>query len=424
MRVRSWLVVAATVAALCIVLPASAVAAETPAGPLAVTAQRAMAPGSSAGTFSQVDGSQPGVTTPVSLLMTMDGEVVWARNCDARRAVASTIKMLNALVVLDRAKLDDQVTVPAKAASISDGGVGLVAGQRFTVRQLLEMMLVASANDAAETLAIGVSGNEADFVAAMNAKAASLGLDSTHATDPHGLGKTEVSTARDLSVLARAVMAEPALREIVLGRSVSVVKPGGKSATVKATNELLGRYDGIEGVKTGFTNASGYCFVGAARRGDVELLGVVLGANSNPARFSQMRSLLDWGFARVRFERVVASSTVLASVPVSGGDTSTVGVRAAEDLAALTVDGGDEAAVSLELPAVVAAPVTSGQTLGTVEVVRRGAVVARTALVAAGPVPVVAGADALAPLPALKRPTSLAGELGALVAGLFSSAKL
>jgi D-alanyl-D-alanine carboxypeptidase (penicillin-binding protein 5/6) len=399
-------------------------AAETIATPLAVTVQRAMAPDSSATTFSQVDGSQPGVSTPVSLLMTMDGEVVWARNCDTKRAVASTIKMLNALVVMDRAKLDDQVTVPPKAASIPDGGVGLVAGQRFTVRQLLEMMLVASANDAAETLAISVSGNETDFVAAMNAKAASLGLDSTHATDPHGLGKTEVSTARDLSVLARAVMAQPELREIVLGRSVSVSKPSGKSARVDATNELLGRYPGIEGVKTGFTNASGYCFVGAAKRGDVELLGVVLGANSNPARFSQMRTLLDWGFSRVRHERVVASSTVLASVPVSGGDTSTVGVRAAEDLAALTVAGGDEAAVQLELPQVVAAPVTSGQVLGTVEVVRRGTVVARTALVAAGPVPAVAGGRAIAPLPALVRPTTFAGELGAIVAEVFSSAKL
>lgn len=409
-------------AAVVLFAPASAPAAEPPTQ-LEVTTQRAMAPASSASVFSQVHGSKPPVGTPVSLLMTMDGEVLWAKSPDAKRRVASTIKMLNALVVLDHARLDDEVTVPAKAAAISDGGVGLVAGQKFTVKQLLEMMLVASANDAAESLAIHVSGDEAAFVALMNAKAAELGLDNTHATDPHGLGKAETSTARDLTVLARAVMGKPELCEMLMDRSVVVRKPSGKTATVKATNELLGRYEGLEGVKTGFTNPAGYCFVGAAKRGDVELLGVVLGASSNPARFAEMRKLLDWGFAHARMQRVVASDTVLASLPVSGGDTSTVGVRAEKDLSAFAVDGGDEAAVRLELPPHAIAPVVSGQTLGVVEVVRGGEVVARSALVAAGPVPAVAAASALQPFPAeAHRATPWYAQVRAILADAFSSA--
>jgi len=240
--------------------------------------------------------SKPPVTVPSATLMTIDGQQIWARKANSKRRVASTIKMLNALVVMENASLDDTVVVAAKAAAIDNGEVGIYKGQKLTVRQLLEMMLVASANDAAEALAIHIAGSEKAYVRMMNDKAAEIGLKNTKAADPHGLSKKERSTAQDLSVLARYVMADPELRRIVALRKVSVPRKKGKARVYRSTDALLGKYRGIEGVKTGFTNPAGYCFVAAAKRGDVELVAVVLGAKSNAGRFSEARKLLDWGF--------------------------------------------------------------------------------------------------------------------------------
>ena len=161
--------------------------------------------------------SKPGLSVPAATLVTIDGQQLWGNNKDTRRRVASTIKMLNAVVVRERASLDDTVTVTAKAAATEDG-VGLVKGQKLSVRKLLQLMLVVSANDAAEALAIHIAGSEKKYVALMNAKAKKMGLSGTHAVDPHGLSKCERSTARDLAVLGREVMDDPVLRKMVLMR--------------------------------------------------------------------------------------------------------------------------------------------------------------------------------------------------------------
>jgi D-alanyl-D-alanine carboxypeptidase (penicillin-binding protein 5/6) len=328
----------------------------------------------------------PALKVPSSILMTMDGTVLWSRRPDAHRRVASTIKLLNALVLRDATMtLDTTVTVPHKASAINDGDVGLVTGQKVTLRQLLDMMLVASANDAAEAVAIRVAGSEQAYVARMNAKARSLGLLNTHAVDPHGLSKRETSTASDLAVLARTAMADPVLRAIVRKRSVVVPRPKHKPRVFASTDQLLGHYAGIEGVKTGFTNPAGYCFIGAALRGPVELMGVVLGAKSIKGRFSEMRKLLDWGFAHTHLQTLVSRDTTMGSVAVDGSSVSTVTVHAGTTVSRVLLDGGP-LETTVTLPASVAAPVVRGQRLGTVEVGRGGVTLAV--------VPLLADADA------------------------------
>jgi D-alanyl-D-alanine carboxypeptidase (penicillin-binding protein 5/6) len=334
----------------------------------------------------------PAVTVPAATLGTLDGDVeLWSRRPDTRRRVASTIKMLNALVVRETADLDEVVVVTPKAAAIWDGEVGLVAGQKLTVNQLLQMMLVASANDAAEALAIHISGTEAAYVRAMNAKARQLGLTRTRATDPHGLGKREYSTARDLTVLAREVMKDPVPRRIAMQRSVSVPRPGAKPRIVKSTDLLLGAYPGIEGVKTGFTNPAGYCFVSAAKRGNVELVGVVLGAKSNAARFAETRRLLDWGFAHYRNRVIVSTDETAGTAPVLQGVDSSVTIHPASSFAAVEFDGDPYDRVFRVATSTVA-PVAPGQHMGVVLVVHDRSVVATIPLVAdravvAAPVP-------------------------------------
>jgi D-alanyl-D-alanine carboxypeptidase (penicillin-binding protein 5/6) len=312
----------------------------------------------------------------------MDGQVLlFSRRADQQRRVASTIKLLNALVVRKNAKLNEVVVVPRTAAAIWDGEVGLVAGQKLTVNQLLQMMLVASANDAAETLAIHVGGSEANYVRMMNAEAKRLKLTRTRAADPHGLGKREFSTANDLTVLAREVMKDPVLRKIIVQKTVSVPRPGAKPRIVKSTDLLLGSYAGIQGVKTGFTNPAGYCFISAAKRGNVELVGVVLGAKSNPARFAETRKLLDWGFKHYRNRVIVSKDETAGIAPVLGGVDATVSVHPSSSLSALEFDG-DPLTRVFQIATSTPAPVAVGQRVGQVLVIHRGSVIATVPLVA------------------------------------------
>ncbi len=216
---------------------------------------------------------KPQVSAPAAQLTTIDGAPLWSHNATATRPVASTIKLLNALVVVEHAALEETVTVSPRAAAIAEGDVGLSPRQKLTVSQLLDMMLVASANDAASALAIHVSGSERRHVARMNAKARQLGLTGTVARDPHGLGAQERSTARDLAILGRAALADPVLRTVVARRVVAIPRTGATLQWVPATNRLLGTYPGATGVKTGYTRPAGYCLVASARRHGVEIVG-------------------------------------------------------------------------------------------------------------------------------------------------------
>ncbi len=325
----------------------------------------------------------PSIAAAAGTLQSMDGTAtLWSRNATTRRQTASTIKMLNALVVRQYAKLTDVVVVTKQSEAISNGDVGLVTGQRLTVAQLLQMMLVASANDAAEAVGIGIAGSEANYVRMMNAKAKELGLKGTHAVDPHGLGKRQYSTAADLAVLAREVMKDPVLRSIVRRQYVMVPHPGAAATKIQSTDKLLGVYSGMEGVKTGFTNPAGDCFVGAAKRGNVELVGVVLGTSSNKARFTQMRRLLDWGFAHYRNRQLVSKDATAGIAVVSGGVESTVSVHPSQSFSTLEFDGSRHARV-VEVATSTAAPVAAGQQLGHILVVKAdGSVIATVPLVA------------------------------------------
>jgi len=359
---------------------------------------------------------KPSLSVKAAMIVTIDGQRLSSHNRDEPRRVASTIKMLNALVVRERASLDDVVTITSKSARTEDG-VGLVKGQKLTVRRLLQLTMVASSNDAASALAIHVSGSEKKHVARMNAKARQLGLDDTHAVDPHGLSKRERSTARDLSVLGRAVMADPFLRKTVLMRSVKLPRPHKKSRTLKATDQLLGHYRGIEGVKTGFTYAAGYCFVGAAKRGNLELVGVVLGAKSNASRFKQMRKLLDWGFKHYSMRRLVSKTTTMGVVPVSGGTTSTVTVHASREASMALLKTGPATTREIELPP-VQAPIKRGQQLGVVKVKQEGKTLVTVALLADSSVATVAPAPVVSTIPSATPAAEPDSTLWSRVSGL------
>jgi serine-type D-Ala-D-Ala carboxypeptidase (penicillin-binding protein 5/6) len=355
--------------------------------------------------FAASKKSSPGLYVPAASLMTMDGVVLWSHNADKPRRVASCIKMLNALVVRDHTDLDEVITVSRKAANVDGGAVGLRAGQKYTVRQLLGVMLVNSANGAAEALATDIGDNEKQYVAMMNAKAKLLGLKNTRAADPHGLSPKGYSTANDLSVIARELMADPELRAIV--RQTRAKLPRGKKhwASYSTTDRLLGVYPGMEGIKTGYTDPAGYCFVGAAKRKDVELIGVVLGADEPGDRFSQMRRLLDWGFRHTATRKLVSDDTTMGVVEVSGGIEPAITVRAEKALSLAVCDASRGVTTQVSLPAAVRAPVQAGQAVGQVQVAQDGVVLASVPLIADKSV----GCPAPKPVAAAKPPAQTPG---------------
>ena len=264
--------------------------------------------GASATAWADADvqpvGSVPIPDGPAQTWLVADldtGQVLAARDENLRHPPASTIKVLLALVALDGLSLDSTVVADAADTHVECNCVGVKAGSTYTARQLLDGLLLVSGNDAATTLAHMLGGPEAT-IAKMDAKAASLGAVNTHASTPSGLdgpGGSGWSTAHDLAVIFRAAMANPVFAQITA--EPSAVFPGGNGDHPIANHdELLQRYPGAIGGKTGFTDAARKTFVGAAARGGRHLvIAMMYGLvhEGGPTYWDQAASLLDWGFA-------------------------------------------------------------------------------------------------------------------------------
>lgn len=235
----------------------------------------------------------PAVGAGAYLLLDADtGQVLAERNADRPRPVASTVKVLTALTVLHRTSPDDEVVVPEAATAVGGASAGLRPGAVWTVAELLDGMIARSGNDAATALAIHVGGSVEGFVELMRADAAALGLEDVTLSSPTGLSDANRLSARHLAVVARAALDDPRFRRVAARRSV--VLPSGRRLPNR--NELLDRYPGATGIKTGFTSAAGYALVASAERGGRELVAVVLDADDADQRFSDAAALLDHGF--------------------------------------------------------------------------------------------------------------------------------
>ena len=258
---------------------------------------------------SRADSAQPVGSVPIPdgpaqtwIVADLDsGQVLAGRDQNVPHPPASTIKVLLALVALDQVSLDSTVVADAADTQVECNCVGIKPGRTYTARQLLDALLLVSGNDAANTLAHLLGGADAT-VAAMNAKAASLGATGTHAATPSGLdgpGGSGASTAHDLAVIFRAAMANPVFAQITAEPSAMFPGDNGDHP-ITNQDELLARYPGAIGGKTGFTDAARKTFVGAAARGGRRLVIAMmygLVKAGGPTYWDQAGSLFDWGFA-------------------------------------------------------------------------------------------------------------------------------
>lgn len=306
------------------------------------------------------------------------GEVLLAQNASRQVPIASLTKMMTVLLTLEHTQPGDVVTVTPQAAEVGESSVGLRAGDRLTVRDLIEACLIQSANDAAWALADYVGhGNVTRFVAMMNRRARRLGLRDTHYVRPDGLDAAgHVSSARDVTRLARILMRKPIVRQIVAMRDASIA--GGRR--LHTWNDLLGTYPGVIGVKTGHTGAAGWSEVAAVRGPGVTVYATVIGSPARSIRNGDLTALMTWGLARFRVVSAISAGRAYASAQTAYGKGSLPLI--APRTVKLAVVVGRPLVERIVAPAGVSLPVREGARLGEVRVYERGRIVARSPLVA------------------------------------------
>jgi len=283
------------------------------------------------------DASEPpDISAPAAVLADLDtGQILFARNPNEARPIASVTKIMTALLVLGHTSPADVVTVSARAAAPPGSSglseLGLEPGERITVGELTWALLLQSANDAAAALAEDVAGTVDRFVQRMNTEAQRLGMSHTRFRSASGLDDRGHSSAEDLVTLTRAAFAEsPRFAQIIGSKTHDVPSPGGKPRHLQNRNVLLWLYPGATGVKTGYTAGAGFCIVATAARAGRRLIAVVLGDGGEP--FSETAALLNYGFEGFAPQRFVEKGVSLGTLGVVGG---AVPVEAGAGLTAL-----------------------------------------------------------------------------------------
>ena len=261
----------------------------------------------------------PQLAAPQVIVEDGAGNVLFSRDADVSNPMASTTKVMTAVVALESGTpLSATYVVSELAASNQGSVIGYPAGQQVTLRELLDGMLLHSGGDAADGVAECVSGSLDAFVAQMNARAQELGLTGTHYTSPDGLSdENHYSTPRDLVTLARHAMTLPAFKTTVGTTSVTL-DVGGVAETFANTNPLLGVYPGMQGIKTGYTYGAGRTFVGLAQRGGQQVWFALMGEESEEARLADMQTLLDWAFSHYPERELTAGAQTPAGYVRAG----------------------------------------------------------------------------------------------------------
>lgn len=223
--------------------------------------------------------------------------MIYGKNEEVKGAMASTTKIMTATIVLENANLKEEVEISAKAGGTGGSRLGLKRGDKISVNDLLYGLMLRSGNDAAVALAEHVGGSVEGFAELMNKKAEELGLTSTHFVTPHGLDNSEhYTTAYELAKLTDYALQNEKFTSIV-GTKVATIYINGSPRQIANTNELLGTLNGVVGVKTGFTNNAGRCLVTETKRGDMDIITVVLGADAKKYRTQDSIKLIEYSFA-------------------------------------------------------------------------------------------------------------------------------
>jgi D-alanyl-D-alanine carboxypeptidase (penicillin-binding protein 5/6) len=316
-----------------------------------------------------------------------NGDLMFSRKADERRSIASTTKLMTALLTLERARPQQVFTAADYVAAPVESQIGLSPGERMRVSDLLEALLLESANDAAATLAVGVSGSVGAFVEDMNERAEELGLEDTSYANPIGFDDPlNYSTARDLATLTLELLQKPRFVRIV-DMPEAELESGARPRTIDNRNTLVASYPFVSGVKTGHTLGAGYVLIGSAEgRGDAEVVSVVMGEPSETARDADTLRLLRWGLGFFHQVRVLDDRRTMARADVEYYDDERATLVPARD-AVLTIREGERVRRHVRAPEELEGPLEAGSRVGSVTVFVDGRPVRRVPLVTARAVP-------------------------------------
>ncbi|MEG1165046.1 MAG: D-alanyl-D-alanine carboxypeptidase family protein [Oscillospiraceae bacterium] len=300
--------------------------------------------------------AEPGTSAQAEILIHADtGQVLCQKNADAKMLIASTTKIMTALVVIENCSPEEKIKILPEYAAVEGSSMYLKAGETYTVRDLLYGMLLASGNDAAAALAYHCGGTIAGFAEMMNAKVEELGLHGTAFKNPHGLdAEGHYSTAADLAAITRSAMENELFAKIVSTKTYTV----GEQSYMNH-NKLLWNYEGAIGVKTGYTIAAGRSLVSCAERNGLRLICVTL---SDPNDWCDHKALYDWGFSTYEYRQTLPSG-IICEIPVISGEKDSVGITCTAPTRTL-VKKGSKQDFSLELPEFVYAGVRAGEAAG------------------------------------------------------------
>lgn len=324
-----------------------------------------------------------GVSAKAAIVYCADnGKVLFGKNETERLSMASTTKIMTAMLTLEAAQADNrEVTITQEMVAVEGSSMGLKPGNVVTLEALAQGMLLSSGNDAANAAALTLAGSQEEFAAMMNEKAAQIGMANTHFVTPSGLDDdNHYTTAYDMALLAAYAMEFPSFQEIASQRSMQVqfINPPIK-VTLSNHNRLLSMYEGCIGVKTGFTKKSGRCLVSCAERDGVRLIAVTLNA---PDDWNDHQNMLNYGFSQVKSVALDHTMETL-SLPLVGGVSQEIAVSG-DTVEKVTVGVHDVDRIQkvIELPRFVYAPVRNGQLVGKVKYLLDGEEIASSGLTA------------------------------------------
>lgn len=289
---------------------------------------------------------------------------IYQKNANIRLPMASTTKIMTALVALENGNTEDIITVSSKSTGIEGSSLYLKAGEKMKLGDLLYAVMLRSANDAAAAVAEGVAGSIEAFSELMNQKASELGLKNTHFTNPHGLDDPEhYTTASELAIISAEALKNSTFKEIVSSYKKIIVNTDGEERLIVNHNKLLNLYKDAIGVKTGFTKKSGRCLVGAAERNGLMLITVTIDA---PSDWNDHRTLFDLGFSTLERITLASPGEFSYTLPVINGEFESITVSNTDEFSYIKRFDEVDAIPSVQLSRYLVAPIKKGDAVGKI----------------------------------------------------------
>ena len=325
----------------------------------------------------KAEGDSLNLSSEAAILMDAEsGKILYEKNTQEQLPMASMTKIMSMLLIMENIEegnltYEDKVLISENASGMGGSQVFLQAGEEYTVSDLLNCIAVSSANDAVVAMAEKISGSVDAFVTLMNERAKELGLENTNFANPHGLDdENHHSTAYDMAVMARELLKHEDILKYTSIYEDYLTKPDGSQVWLVNTNRLVRFYDGVDGLKTGYTTEAGYCLTATAKKSDLRLISVVMASSSAEERSSDTSTLLTYGFNSFKNNIIYSKDKSLGKVKVEKGKIEEIDVYLKEDATEIlsVTEKPSDYSFNIKVDKIVS-PVKAGTVVGTAEII-------------------------------------------------------